>query len=129
MICICICNKLIIIFYKLIIIFLCKGHKAINSLYVMWVIFFLFIGLYMRYTNKLFANKNTIGFDNRPVIKNETNISIIKEYFLKYDLLTFLQSDTIDINEKLRVIQTSPLLDDLRLNVIQAPNLSKGLKW
>jgi hypothetical protein len=95
----------------------------------MWVIFFLFIGLYMRYTNKLFANKNTIGFDNRPVIKNETNISIIKEYFLKYDLLTFLQSDTIDINEKLRVIQTSPLLDDLRLNVIQAPNLSKGLKW
>jgi len=98
-------------------------------MYLSLVIFISAINFAFKNTIKLFDNNNFPGFDNRPVIKNETDISIIKEYFLKYDLLTYLQSDTVGINEKLRIIQGSVFLDDLRLNVIQAPNLTKGLKW
>ena len=99
------------------------------QMYLIFILFIAAVNFSFKNTNKLFDNKNFPGFDNRPVIKNETDISIIKEYFLKYDLLTYLQSDTIGLNEKLKLIQGSPFLDDLRLNVIQAPNLSKGLKW
>ena len=98
-------------------------------MYLIFILFIAAVNFSFKNTSKLFDNKNFPGFDNRPVIKNETDISIIKEYFLKYDLLTYLQSDTIGLNEKLKLIQESPFLDDLRLNIIQAPNLSKGLKW
>ena len=98
-------------------------------MYLIFVLFIAAINFSFKNTNKLFSKRNLPGYDNRVILKNETDISIIKEYFFKYDLLSYLQSDTIGINEKLRLIQGSPFLDDLRLNIIQAPNLSKGLKW
>jgi hypothetical protein len=82
------------------------------------------------------------GNDFRPVIHHEDkekliSISDIYLHMKKKELLNILQNPTIPQHVKLEHIRNSKFFDNLvhgfnfnhGYNTIQAPNLTKGLKW
>jgi hypothetical protein len=79
------------------------------------------------YKNKIFYKHNT-GDDERPCIKNDTNISVIRSFEDKHNLLKNLQSNNLSELTKLQLIQNSYLLPDLTISVT-ATNLTKRLEW
>ena len=67
------------------------------------------------------------GENEPPIIKNEIDIEIIKDFQIKYKLLKNLQNDSICSKKKIYLIHNSGLFNDLNDNKLKAPNLCKGL--
>jgi len=93
------------------------------------MLYFLYLlaAVHSVYKNKIFY-KYQSGEDQRPCIKNDTDISVIETFEAKYNLLNNLQSDHLSELTKLQLIQNSYFLPDLSTS-ITAPNLTKGLEW
>ena len=102
---------------------------------MIFIYIFLLVGIVF-YTNKrhnitIFDLKNeSSGMDER-INNNKSNLNIsrICSHIFKLDMMRLLQSDSLNENQKLAIIYNSEFLDDLKPNLIMAPNLSKGLKW
>lgn len=77
-------------------------------------------------SNKVITNYS--GENHTPLIKNETDISVIHEFYVKHNLLKKLQNDKVSTLTKLDLIYSSHLLDSLNNNIIKPPNLFKGLE-
>jgi len=67
------------------------------------------------------------GYDYRPINETSVNLYKIKTNFDKLKLLKQLQSDNVTNENKLQLIYSSHLLDELNANLITAPNYTKGL--
>ena len=93
----------------------------------MFCFLYLLAAIHTVYKTKIFY-KYTTGEDERPFIKNDTDISIIRSFVDKHNLLKNLQSNYLSELTKLKLIQNSYLLPDLTISVT-APNLTKGLEW
>ena len=93
------------------------------------LLYFLYLlaAFHTVYNNKIFY-KILLGNDQRPCIKNDTDISVINSFIAKHNLLKNLQSNELSELTKLQLIQNSYFLPDLSTS-ITAPNLTKGLEW
>jgi hypothetical protein len=93
------------------------------------MLYFLYLlaAVHSVYKNKIFY-KYQSGEDQRPCIKNDTDISVINTFEAKHNLLKNLQSNDLSELTKLQLIQNSYFLPDLSTS-ITAPNLTKGLEW
>jgi len=92
----------------------------------MFCFFYLLAAVHTVYKNKIFY-KYQSGDDQRPFIKNDTDISVINSFVDKYNLLKKLQSNHLSELTKLQLIHNSYLLPDLTITI--SPNLTKGLEW
>ena len=102
---------------------------------MIFIYIFLLVGIVF-YTNKrpnitiLDLKNKSSGMDERPIDnKSLVNFSLICSHIFKLDMMRLLESDTLNENQKLAIIYNSEFLDDLKPNLIMAPNISKGLKW
>jgi hypothetical protein len=102
---------------------------------MIFIYIFFLVGIVF-YTNKRpvislvdLKNKSS-GMDERPNnYKSNSTISMICSNIFKLDMMRLLQSGSLNENQKLAIIYNSEIFDDLKPNLIMAPNISKGLKW
>ena len=92
----------------------------------MFCFLYLLAAVHTVYKNKI-VYKYQSGDDQRPFIKNDTDISVINSFVDKYNLLKKLQSNHLSELTKLQLIHNSYLLPDLTITI--SPNLTKGLEW
>ena len=86
------------------------------------------------FNDKLEYNNQNIsnifgGYDERTIAPDNVCIDNIRENLAKHRLLMSLKSDKIGINEKLNLINNSPLLNITNFNGIQATNLVKDIEF
>jgi hypothetical protein len=68
---------------------------------------FLYLFDILKYSSYLKYYGN--GYDERPILNNETSLSVIKQNFLKKNLLNKLEDNNVSIYDKLKYIQDSDL--------------------
>jgi hypothetical protein len=81
---------------------------------------FLYLFDVLKFSNYL--KYSNAGYDERPILNNETSLSTINQNFMKMELLEKLEDKNISIHHKLNYIQESDLF---YLNI--SSNISRGL--
>jgi hypothetical protein len=98
----------------------------------MLIILFLFVTIKCVKISLLQLDKiknKYLGYDERPINETIINIYEFKKNYEKIKLLEKLRSPHIIQENKVKLIYESGLFDELDVNRIKVPNVSKGLDF